>query len=180
MSRRRSATRRFAACSRIRSTAIVPAFRLEARARRSFMRVKGISRREYLKMLGAGGTAATMASVSGGCNRERPPQSNARAPETPAESAEVRADRERRMKWWHAAKFGMFIHWGLYSVYGHHEWAMEEEGIPVAEYEQLAKQFKPQPHAARAWAKLAKQAGQKYMVMTSKHHEGFCNFDTKL
>ena len=74
----------------------------------------------------------------------------------------------------------MFIHWGLYSVYGHHEWAMEEEGIPVAEYEQLAKQFKPQPHAARSWAKLAKQAGQKYMVMTSKHHEGFCNFDTKL
>ena len=84
------------------------------------------------------------------------------------------------MKWWHAAKFGMFIHWGLYSVYGHHEWAMEEEGIPVAEYEQLAKQFKPQPRAARAWAKLARQAGQKYMVMTTKHHEGFCNFDTKL
>jgi alpha-L-fucosidase len=80
----------------------------------------------------------------------------------------------------HDAKFGMFIHWGLYSVYGHHEWAMEEEGIPVAEYERLAKRFKPQPNAARAWAKLAKQAGQKYMVMTSKHHEGFCHFNTKL
>jgi alpha-L-fucosidase len=96
------------------------------------------------------------------------------------ESAEVRADRERRMKWWHAAKFGMFVHWGLYSVYGHHEWAMEEEGIPVAEYEQLAQRFKPQPAPARAWARLAKQAGMKYMVMTSKHHEGFCHFDTKL
>ena len=90
------------------------------------------------------------------------------------------ADRERRMKWWHEARFGMFIHWGLYSVLGRHEWVMENEGIPVAEYEQLAKHFKPKPNAARAWAKLAKQAGQKYMVMTTKHHEGFCNFDTKL
>ncbi len=90
------------------------------------------------------------------------------------------ADRARRMKWWHEARFGMFIHWGLYSVLGRHEWAMEEEGIPVTEYEQLAKRFQPAPNAARAWAKLAKAAGQKYMVMTSKHHEGFCNFDTKL
>ena len=55
-----------------------------------------------------------------------------------------------------------------------------EEGIPVAEYQQLAKRFNPKPNAARAWAKLAKQAGMKYMVMTTKHHEGFCNFDTKL
>ena len=90
------------------------------------------------------------------------------------------ADRARRMKWWHEARFGMFIHWGLYSTLGRHEWAMEEEGIPVTEYEQLAKRFHPRPNAARAWAKLAKAAGQKYMVMTSKHHEGFCNFDTKL
>jgi alpha-L-fucosidase len=90
------------------------------------------------------------------------------------------ADRERRMKWWHEARFGMFIHWGLYSVLGRHEWVMENEGIPVAEYEQLAKRFQPKPNAAQAWAKLAKAAGQKYMVMTSKHHEGFCNFDTKL
>jgi alpha-L-fucosidase len=84
------------------------------------------------------------------------------------------------MQWWHEAKFGMFIHWGLYSVIGQHEWAMEREGIPVVEYQRLAKHFTPQPHAARAWAKLAKQAGQKYMVMTTKHHEGFCLFDSKL
>jgi len=90
------------------------------------------------------------------------------------------ATRETRMKWWHEARFGMFIHWGLYSTLGRHEWAMEEEGIPVAEYEQQAKLFKPKPNAARDWAKLAKIAGQKYMVMTTKHHEGFCNFDTKL
>jgi alpha-L-fucosidase len=90
------------------------------------------------------------------------------------------ADREARMKWWHEARFGMFIHWGLYSVLGRHEWVMENEGIPVAEYEQIAKRFKPKPNAARDWAKLAKAAGQKYMVMTTKHHEGFCHFDSKL
>jgi alpha-L-fucosidase len=89
------------------------------------------------------------------------------------------ADQARRMKWWHDARFGMFIHWGLYSVLGRHEWAMEQEGIPVAEYQQLAKMFNPKPNAARAWARLAKQAGQKYMVMTTKHHEGFCLFDTE-
>ena len=89
-------------------------------------------------------------------------------------------DRDRRLEWWHSARFGMFIHFGLYSVYGRHEWVMENEGIPVAEYEQTAKRFNPEPHAARAWAKLAKRAGMKYMVMTTKHHEGFCHFDSKL
>ena len=84
------------------------------------------------------------------------------------------------MQWWHQARFGMFIHWGLYSVLGRHEWVMENEGIPVAEYAPLAKRFNPKPNAARAWAKLARQAGQKYMVMTTKHHEGFCQWDTKL
>jgi alpha-L-fucosidase len=90
------------------------------------------------------------------------------------------ADRAQRMKWWHEARFGMFIHWGLYSQLGRHEWVMENEGIPVAEYEQLAKTFKPKANFARDWARLAKQAGQRYMVMTTKHHEGFCNFDSKL
>ncbi len=90
------------------------------------------------------------------------------------------ADRTRRMQWWHEAKFGMFVHWGLYSVLGRHEWVMENEGIPIAEYEPLAKRFQPTPNAARAWARLAREAGMRYMVMTTKHHEGFCQFDTKL
>lgn len=87
-------------------------------------------------------------------------------------------DRIRRMRWWHEAKFGMFIHWGLYSVIGRHEWAMEAEAIPVAEYERLVRQFTPKPNAARDWARLARRAGMKYMVMTTKHHEGFCLFNT--
>jgi alpha-L-fucosidase len=90
------------------------------------------------------------------------------------------ADRDRREQWWHEARFGMFIHFGLYSVLGRHEWVMEQEGIPVAEYQELAKRFNPRPNAAREWAQLAKRAGMKYMVMTTKHHEGYCNFDTKL
>jgi len=93
-------------------------------------------------------------------------------------TAEVK-DRIRRMKWWKEAKFGMFIHWGLYAELGRHEWAMYMEGIPALEYEQLAKKFKPKPNAARDWAKLAKKAGMKYMVMTTKHHEGFCLFNTE-
>src|SRR5215469_6262258 len=120
-----------------------------------------MTRRDYLHLTGA---AAALAAAA-----------NSAFPATAGDS-----DRERRMKWWHEARFGMFIHFGLYSVLGRHEWAMEMEGIPVAEYEQLAKRFNPKPNAARAWARLAKQAGQKYMVMTTKHHEGFCHFDSKL
>jgi alpha-L-fucosidase len=99
-------------------------------------------------------------------------------PQTPA-PARVPPDHERRIKWWHDAKFGMFVHWGTYSVYGRHEWALENEAIPAAEYEQFARLFKPRPDTAAGFAKLAKRAGQKYVVMTTKHHEGFCLFDTK-
>ena len=142
------------------------------------MRSNQISRRDYFKLLSAGSACAASA-ISFGCKAEAP-EKKQEEKLAPQESEAAKADRVRRMQWWHEAKFGMFIHWGLYSVLGRHEWAMEKEGIPVLEYEQLAKQFTPKPNAARAWAKLAKQAGQKYMVMTTKHHEGFCLFDTKL
>jgi len=85
----------------------------------------------------------------------------------------------KRMKWWHEARFGMFVHWGLYSQLGRHEWVMNRERIPVKEYETLAQTWKPKPKPAREWARLAKRAGMKYMVMTTKHHEGFCLWDTK-
>jgi alpha-L-fucosidase len=89
-------------------------------------------------------------------------------------------DRKRRLEWFLAARFGMFIHWGLYSQLGRHEWVMNRERIPVAEYEKLAKTWKPRPNAAREWARLAKKAGMRYMVMTTKHHEGFCLFNSEL
>ena len=79
-------------------------------------------------------------------------QSATQAAAAPKESAALAADRERRMKWWHDARFGMFIHWGAYSVWGRHEWAMENEAIPVTEYAQFAKRFTPKPNAARDWA----------------------------
>jgi len=142
------------------------------------MRPAMMSRRDHLRFLGTSATA-----LAGSAAGVLPLGNNAAFGAEPAlgpQSAEEQADRERRMKWWHEARFGMFIHWGLYAVIGQHEWAMEVEGIPVAQYQQLAKHFTPKPHAAREWAKLAKRAGQKYMVMTSKHHEGFCNFDSKL
>jgi alpha-L-fucosidase len=92
----------------------------------------------------------------------------------------LHSDQERRLAWFRQARFGMFIHWGLYSLLGRHEWAMNRERIPVNEYERLADQWQPRPHCMRDWAKLAKRAGMKYMVLTTKHHEGFCLFDTKL
>lgn len=135
------------------------------------MDIKHISRREYLKAMGAGAVVA----ASGRGSRLLAHGANHESPTTNQEQA----DRARRMRWWHEAKFGMFIHWGLYSVVGRHEWVMENEAIPVHEYEQLAKRFTPTPQAAREWAKLARRAGMKYMVMTTKHHEGFCLFDTE-
>jgi len=88
------------------------------------------------------------------------------------------ATRSERMRWWHDARFGMFVHWGLYSQLGRHEWVMNRERIPIAEYEKLADTWQPKERPAREWARLAKQAGMKYMVMTTKHHEGFCLWDT--
>lgn len=130
----------------------------------------GFSRRDYLRLLGAGAAAAATAATT------TADHSAFGAAPVYDQSA---ADRIRRMKWWHEAKFGMFIHWGLYSILGRHEWVMEMEGIPVSEYEQLARRFRPKPSPAREWAQLARRAGMKYMVMTTKHHEGFCLFDTK-
>lgn len=92
---------------------------------------------------------------------------------------QIAATRDERMRWWREARFGMFVHWGLYSQLGRHEWVMNRERIPVAEYEKLADSWRPKERPAREWARLAKQAGMKYMVMTTKHHEGFCLWDTQ-
>jgi alpha-L-fucosidase len=88
-------------------------------------------------------------------------------------------DQTDHLGWFRSARFGMFIHWGLYALLGRHEWVMNLERIPVVEYEQLADKWKPRRGVAREWAKLAKKAGMRYMVMTTKHHEGFCLFNTR-
>ncbi len=95
------------------------------------------------------------------------------------DSSAIFKARARRMQWWHDARFGMFVHWGLYSQLGRHEWVMNRERIPVNEYEKRAATWKPVPRPARERARMAKDAGMKYLVMTTKHHEGFCLWDTK-
>ena len=96
------------------------------------------------------------------------------------------ARQDPRLSWWREARFGMFIHWGLYAIpagiwKGQQipeigEWIMHTARIPVAEYEPLAPQFNPVRFDAAAWVALAKKAGQRYLVITSKHHDGFCMF----
>ena len=142
------------------------------------MENSGFSRRDFLRNVGVAGAVAS--SALGAPSLSFADSSPRAARASSASSEKESATRAQRMAWWHEAKFGMFVHWGLYSVIGQHEWALELEGIPLAQYEQLAKHFNPKPNAAREWAKLARRAGQKYMVMTTKHHEGFCHFDSKL
>ncbi|MCK5759393.1 MAG: alpha-L-fucosidase, partial [Clostridiales bacterium] len=91
----------------------------------------------------------------------------------------IQESRDERMKWWREARFGMFVHFGLYSVIGRHEWSQVTENFTIEEYEKYANQFNPNPGAPREWAALAKKAGMKYMVMTTRHHEGFSLWDSK-
>jgi len=106
-------------------------------------------------------------------------------------ASEQEAQREARIKWFRDARFGMFIHWGLYSIpggtwktnvhaTGYSEWIMFDEKIPVKEYAKLAGGFNPVKFDAREWVATAKKAGMRYMVLTTKHHDGFSMFKSKL
>jgi alpha-L-fucosidase len=104
-------------------------------------------------------------------------------------SAQASLTRDQRMQWWREARFGMFIHWGVYAVpagtyKGHQigraaEWIMNRGKIPVADYQQFAAQFNPVQYDPEAWVKMAKDAGMKYIVITAKHHDGFALFETR-
>ena len=87
--------------------------------------------------------------------------------------------RAERLRWFQGARFGLFVHWGLYAQLGRHEWAMQRERIPIDEYERLADTWQVKERPAREWARLAQQAGMRYVVMTAKHCEGFCLWDTQ-
>ncbi len=95
-------------------------------------------------------------------------------------SAETPAQKDARMRWWREARFGMFIHWGVYAIPARGEWVMANEKIPAAEYEKFPPQFNPVKFNAEEWVSLARQAGMKYIVITSKHHDGFCMWDSKV
>ncbi len=86
---------------------------------------------------------------------------------------------KERIAWFNQSRFGMFIHWGLYSILGRGEWVKYSEDIPMEEYRLLADRFNPKGFRPKEWAALAREAGMKYMVMTAKHHDGFCLFDSK-
>lgn len=92
----------------------------------------------------------------------------------------VAATRDDRMRWWRDARYGMFVHLGLYSVYGKHEWAMAMENWVPEEYAGYADGFLPKEGCCREWAKLAKDGGMKYMVLTTRHHEGFSLWDSRV
>jgi alpha-L-fucosidase len=104
-----------------------------------------------------------------------------------APAQESKEARDKRMQWWREARFGLFIHWGPYAIWGgeYHghqqkrggaEWIMNRCKIPVAEYQQVASSFNPVNYNPESWVLLAKEAGMKYIVITSKHHDGFAMF----
>jgi alpha-L-fucosidase len=96
-----------------------------------------------------------------------------------ASGAETPAQREARMKWWTDARFGMFIHWGLYALPARHEWVKNHEKITDEAYQKYFDHFNPDLYNPVEWVRAAKNAGMKYIVITSKHHEGFCLWDSK-
>lgn len=90
-----------------------------------------------------------------------------------------RQEYEKRVQWFRDARFGMFIHFGLYSIPARGEWVMSDEEMTDAQYRNYFEMFNPVDYDPRKWAHMAKEAGMKYMVMTAKHHDGFCLFDSQ-
>jgi len=92
---------------------------------------------------------------------------------------ETEAQKVSRMQWWTEARFGMFIHWGLYALPARHEWVKNRERMTNEQYQKYFEHFNPDLYNPAEWARMAKNAGMKYVVLTAKHHEGFCLWDSK-
>ena len=90
-----------------------------------------------------------------------------------------REDYEKRIKWYREARFGMFIHWGLYAIPARGEWVRSNEQMPEEAYLPFFNEFDPVDYDPRKWARAARQAGMKYVILTAKHHDGFCLFDSQ-
>ena len=88
-----------------------------------------------------------------------------------------REEYDKRMEWYRDARFGMFIHWGLYSIPARGEWIRSTEEMTKEEYQKYFEEFDARDFNPKEWARMAKEAGMKYMVLTAKHHDGFCLFD---
>ena len=100
-------------------------------------------------------------------------------PEFSLPSKETREQKLERMKWWTDARFGMFIHWGLYALPARHEWVKNRERLTNEDYQKYFDHFDPDLFNPKEWARMAREAGMKYVVLTSKHHEGFCLWDSQ-
>jgi alpha-L-fucosidase len=98
----------------------------------------------------------------------------------PSPRAESPAEQKARMKWWTEARFGLFIHWGLYALPARHEWVRSRERMSDEAYARYFAHFDPDLYDPRAWARAAREAGMRYFVVTTKHHDGFCLWDSKL
>ncbi len=137
----------------------------------------------FVLLLAAAGTSALLGETVTAV----PPSSSPAASLTPPvvnlvptiQDTETKEQRDARMAWWREARFGMFIHWGIYSVPAQGEWYMYKHKVSVADYSAFARQFNPTKFNADTWAQLAHDAGMKYLVITAKHHDGFSMFPTQ-
>ena len=144
-----------------------------------------LARRSIATIALLGVAALSYAQLEGSKQDTQPAQH----PVPAIQDTETPAQRDARMQWWREARFGMFIHWGLYSIPagtwngkqipGIGEWIMNNASIPVADYKALAPKFNPTSFNAHDIVALAKSAGMKYIVITAKHHDGFAMFDSK-
>ena len=137
----------------------------------------GLKRREFLKAASVGAGALTMPGAAGAKSKETKPVPSYL---TGYEELYAKNPRKAAIEWFREANFGMFIHYGLYSLLGRHEWVQHRQRIPVAEYAKLADKFTAEKFDADFITDLALAAGMKYVNITTRHHDSFCLFQTKL